>query len=429
MPQSNRRSFLAATAKAAMAAAPAVLGRARDRKLNVGIIGTGWWAGVNMNAAWAVGGMECSAICDVDTAQSDAFAAECEKKQGSRPKFYKDYRELLAHPGLDVLFLTTPPQWHALPFIAACEKGLPVYCEKPLAYDVREGQAMMAARKKAGNMVQIGFQRRNSDAFQAAGEYLRGGKPGKIVQIDVRIHYKAATPDPTPRTPPATLDWAEWCGPAPLKPYSLAIGHKSWRLEKTTGHGHLVDWGIHLIDAARMMTGAGLPKRVQAMGGLYEYKGKITTPDTLSAQFDFDEFPLTWRHRLWGAQEVDPAYNNGIFVFCENETVFVTDSRWEIHPKERGVQKQVMRAKMSGDQMSEAHMRDFVNAVRTKSRPACPIEEGWKSTATVQLGMIAYDVGRTIEFDAAAVAIPAGPEAHALLKREYRKPWVHPWKG
>ena len=171
MPQTNRRSFLANTAKAAAIAAPAFLGRAQERKLNVGIIGTGWWAGVDMNAAWAVGGMQCVAISDVDTAQSNAFSAECEKKQGAKPKFYKDYRDLLDHPGLDVLFLTTPPHWHALPFIAACQKGLPVYCEKPLAYDVREGQAMMAAQKKAGNIVQIGFQRRNNDAFHAAGEY------------------------------------------------------------------------------------------------------------------------------------------------------------------------------------------------------------------------------------------------------------------
>jgi hypothetical protein len=79
--------------------------------------------------------------------------------------------------------------------------------------------------------------------------------------------------------------------------------------------------------------------------------------------------------------------------------------------------------------MSEAHMRDFVNAVREKKQPACPIEEGFRSTATVQLGMIAYDVKRAIEFDAAKIAVPGNPQAQALLKREYRKPWVHPFKG
>ncbi len=425
----NRRDFLGNAARLAAVAAPAVLGRAQDRKLRVGIIGTGWWAGVDMKAAWAVGGAEAVAICDVDSAMSDAFVAECEKAQGSKPKVFKDYRELIQHPGLDAIFLTTPPQWHALPFIAACEKGLPIYCEKPLAYDVREGQAMMAAQKKAGNVVQIGFQRRQSDAFHAAAEYLRGGKPGKIVQAEANIHYKAGTPDPTPQAPPATLDWDTWCGPAPLLPYSPAIGHRSWRLERTTGHGHMVDWGIHLIDATRMMTGLRTPRRIQASGGIYHYKGKITTPDTLVAHFEFEQFPLIWRHRLWGSVEMDPAYNNGIFFYCENETVFVTDSRWEIHPSGKGAQKQVMPATMKGNQMGEAHVRNFLDAVRAGKQPSCQIADGWNSTTTVHLGMVAYHTGQAIQFDANAVAIPGNKEAHAMLKREYRAPWRHPWKG
>ncbi len=425
----NRREFLGQAGTLAAMAVPAMLGKAQDRKLNVGIIGTGWWAGVDMKAAWAIGGVEATAICDVDTAMSAAFAAECEKAQGTKPKVYKDYRELIAHPGLDFILLTAPPQWHALPFIAACEKGLPIYCEKPLAYDIREGQAMMAAQQKAGNVVQIGFQRRQSDAFHAAADYLRSGKPGKIVQAEANIHYKAATPDPTPKAPPATLDWDMWCGPAPLRPYSPAIGHRSWRLERTTGHGHLVDWGIHLVDAIRMMMGAGIPTRVQATGGIYHYQGKITTPDTLVAHFEFDEFPLIWRHRLWGSQEIDPAYNNGVFFYCEKETVFVTDSRWEIHPSAKGAQKQVMPARMKGNEMSEAHIKDFLDSVRTGKQPSCQISDGWKSTTTVQLGMIAYHTAQAIQFDAAAVAIPGNKMAHAMLKREYRKPWRHPWKG
>lgn len=425
----NRRGFLANVASVALASVPAVLGRAQARNLRVGVIGTGWWAGVDMRAAWAVGGVEVAAICDVDTAMSAAFLAECAKSQASEPKVYKDYSELIDHPGLDFILLTTPPHWHALPFIAACEKGLPVYCEKPLAYDVREGQAMMAAQKRAGNVVQVGFQRRNSDAFHSAGEYLRSGKPGRIVQAEANIHYKAGTPDASPQPPPATLDWDMWCGPAPLKSYSPAIGHRSWRLEQTTGHGHLVDWGIHLVDGVRLMTHIGTPLRTQATGGIYQYKGKITTPDTLVAHFEFDEFPLTWRHRLWGSQEIDPAYNNGVFLYCENETLFVTDSRWEIHPSAKGSQKQVMPAKMQGNEMSEAHMRDFLDAVRAGRQPACPIEEGWKSTTTVQLGMIAYHTGDTISFDPGAIAISGNKQAHAMLKREYRKPWKHPWKG
>jgi len=74
-------------------------------------------------------------------------------------------------------------------------------------------------------------------------------------------------------------------------------------------------------------------------------------------------------------------------------------------------------------------MRDFLDALRAGTQPACPIAEGWKSTATVQLGMIAYHSAQAIPFDAAAVAIPGNKDAHAMLQREYRVPWRHPWKG
>ena len=83
-----------------------------------------------------------------------------ESIQGSRPKEFKDYNDLLELKDLEAVFIGTVPHWHALHFIAACEKGLDIYCEKPLAYDVNEGLAMVAAAQKAGNIVQIGFQRR-----------------------------------------------------------------------------------------------------------------------------------------------------------------------------------------------------------------------------------------------------------------------------
>ena len=110
----------------------------------------------------------------------------------------------------------------------------------------------------------------------------------------------------------------------------------NWRLEKTTGHGHLVDWGIHLIDAARVILGEGTPRTVSAAGGLYYLKDKITTPDVLTAHFEFASCPLTWRHRIWGAEEYAPEIANGIFFYGEKETIFVTDDRWEVIPQRQG---------------------------------------------------------------------------------------------
>jgi len=208
-----------------------------------------------------------------------------------------------------------------------------------------------------------------------------------------------------------------------LIPYSEQVGHKNWRLEQTTGHGHLVDWGIHLIDAARVILGETVPQSVSASGGIYGLKGKITTPDVLTAHFDFASCPLTWRHRLWGAEEYTPEVSNGLFFFGENETVFVTDDRWVVIPKGKNAERQTNKA---GADAGKLHMAEFLNAVRTRQQPGCTIEEGLRSTETVKLAMIAYETGGKVTWDSASEQIVGNAAAGALLKRAYRSPWTHP---
>lgn len=166
MMKSTRRAFLGTAAAGTVAMTRAVYGAAQDRKLKAGLIGCGWYGMVDVKAALGVGGIEMIAICDVDGANLTKSADEIEKLQGSRPKTFKDYNDLLETKGLEILIIATPPHWHALQFIAGLEKGLDVYCEKPLAYDIREGRAMVDAAQKSGRIVQIGFQRRQSQAYQ-----------------------------------------------------------------------------------------------------------------------------------------------------------------------------------------------------------------------------------------------------------------------
>jgi predicted dehydrogenase len=321
------------------------------------------------------------------------------------------------------VIIATPPHWHALMFIDAVEKGLDVYCEKPLAYDIREGEAMVKAAKKSGRIVQIGFQRRQSKAIRQARQYIQEGNIGRIIQAEAQIHYTAGLRDTTPQEPPSSLDWDLWCGPAPKLPYCPQIGHFAWRLEKEYGHGHLVDWGIHLIDATRWVLGETMPRAVQASGGLYYFKDKITTPDILTVHFDFDTCPVIWRHRIWGAQEYRPEVQNGIFFYGEKGTVFATDKKWIIIPKGKDKQPTVNEI---GSDMGPAHMADFLEAVDNRRQPLCTTEEGHYSTATVKLAMIAYETECKITWDRENQKIVGNPEAAKLLQRSYRRPWKHP---
>jgi predicted dehydrogenase len=425
----SRRHFLhsAALGAATLSSFSSVLRAAvPDRTLKLGLIGCGWYGMVDVEAAFKVGGVEVIALCDVDSEHLSQSADKLEQRQSSRPKTFKSYEELLAVMGLDAVIIATPPHWHALQLIAALGHGLDVYCEKPLAYDVRECRAMAEAVQKSERIVQVGFQRRQSPAFQAVRDHLKAGHAGRVVCAEATINYTAGTKDPTPQTPPASLDWDLWCGPAPKIPYSPQVGHMNWRLEATTGHGHLVDWGIHLIDAARMILGETAPQKVSASGGLYALKGKITTPDVLTAQFDFATCPLTWRHRIWGAEEYTPDVSNGIFFYGEQQTIFVTDDRWVVIPKGKNAERQVNKA--SAD-TGKLHMTEFLNAVRNRQQPGCPIAQGVDSTTAVKLAMIAYDTGSQVVWDSANGQIVGNAAANRLLKREYRQPWKHPHRG
>jgi predicted dehydrogenase len=394
------------------------------RTLKLGVIGVGWYGMVDAKAALKAGGVEVVAICDVDSEHLASSAAELEKLQGKRPQTFQHYADLLQVKGLEAVIIATPPHWHALPFIAALDQGLDIYCEKPLAYDIREGRAMVDAAARHDRVVQIGFQRRQSLAFQAVKQYIASGQAGRIVQVDAQIHYQAGIKDATPQNPPATLDWDLWCGPAPKIPYSPQVGHMNWRLEKAIGHGHLVDWGIHLIDATRMILDETLPKRVVAVGGLYEFKGQITSPDTLTAHFEFERCPVVWRHRIWGAAEYTPEVSNGLFFYGEKATVFATDGRWVVIPRGKNAERQEF--KVEGDQGLK-HMADFLEALRTRRQPTCVIADAYRSTAAVKLAMLSYETGLPVEWDAKAEQVIDNPAAAKLLRREYRLPWKHPF--
>jgi predicted dehydrogenase len=421
----NRRLFLGTLAAGAALGVRTARAQPKD-VVRLGLIGCGWYGGVVLDAAFKAGGVEVAALCDADSEHLGKAADKYAGMQAAPPKTFKDWRELLDAPGLHAVVIATPPHWHALPFIEACRRGLDIYCEKPLAYDIREGRAMVDAARSSGRIVQVGFQRRQSDTIRQAAEYIAGGAPGRIVAVDAQIHYAPRLADPTPKAPPPALDWDLWCGPAPRLPYSEQVGHFNWRLEKTYGNGHLVDWGIHWIDAIRTILGLGMPRAVQAAGGLYHLKGRITTPDVLTAHFDFETCPVVWRHRLTGSPEYTPETNIGMFFYGEKETVFVNDRRFVVVPQGENAQRRVVE---SANDAQTAHVAEFLEAVRSRRHPSCTPDDAYRSTGAVQLAMIALDAGGRVEWDASSEDVRDNPRASTLLRREYRAPWTHPFRG
>ena len=424
----KRRKFLEMASFGSAAAATSLYFPqfTQERKIKIGLIGAGWYGMVDVVAALKTGGVEVTGICDVDSAHLTSSADEIEKLQGIRPKTFKYYHDLLDMKGLEVVIIGTIPHWHALQFIEACNKGLDIYCEKPLAYDVMEGLAMVKAANKAGNIVQIGFQRRQAESFKKVKELIEGGRIGEVHQIVAQIHYNPGPQDTKIQPPPASLDWEEWCGPAPKLDYRPSIGHKSWRLEKEYGNGHLVDWGIHHIDIIRKITGEEMPSEIHAAGGLMALKGQITTPDTLTARFEFQKAPVIWQHRLWGNGDVTREFSNGIFFYGEKGTIFSEDSKVVIFPTGKEAKREDMA--IPTPLMQENMVENFLDAVRKRDPGliSCTPEDAFRSTATVQLAMISYNTNSVVRWNKETNEITENQAASALLKREYRGKYIHP---
>jgi predicted dehydrogenase len=285
---------------------------------------------------------------------------------------------------------------------------------------------MVDAAKKHNAIVQVGFQRRQSDAIKEAADYIRGGKAGRILQAEAHIHYDPNLAEAFARNTSAkSLDWDAWCGPAPKLPLTEKQGHFIWRFEQAYGNGHMVDWGIHWHDAIRFILGEGMPRSIQASGGTYYLADQMNTPDFLTVHYEFERCPVVWRHRLWGVQEFNPETNIGMFFYGDKETIFLNDERMVVIPKGGG-ERRVVEAK---NDTSAAHMADFLAAVRSKKQPSVTVEDGYRSTATVQLGMVSYLTRSRVDWDARAEKVVGNEAAAKLLKREYREPYEHPYRA
>ena len=252
------------------------------------------------------------------------------------------------------------------------------------------------------------------------------GTIGNVRQIAAQIHYTPGPQDTTIQSPPASLDWEEWCGPAPKLEYRPNIGHKAWRLEKEYGNGHLVDWGIHHIDIILRIMGESMPLEFYTRGGIYKLKNQITTPDTLTANMAFQKAPVVWQHRLWGVGDTNNEFNNGIFFHGEKATLFASDSKIVVFQAGKDGKKEELS--ISTENMQENHVANFLHAVRNKNQKLidCPPEDAFQSTATVQLAMISYYTQSLVKWDPLKNDITENKQASALMRREYRGKYKHP---
>jgi predicted dehydrogenase len=440
----RRRDFLkAGAAGAALSSVAWAWDRAEP--LRVGLIGTGWYGKCDLLRLIQVAPVEVVSLCDVDKQLLTEAAEIVASRQASKktPRTYGDYREMLKEKDLDIVLIATPDHWHALPMIAAVRAGADVYVQKPISVDVVEGQAMLAAARKYGRVVQVGTQRRSTPhLIEARDRIIKEGLLGNVHFAEVYCYYGGGNRQPIPSTaPPDTLDWEMWTGPAPLRPYSPQYHPRRWRDYMEYGNGIIGDMCIHMLDMVRWMLDLGAPRRVSSTGGKLAFPDSAPTiPDTQVATFEFDDLPVVWTHRRWGSPP-DPKYPWAATIYGDKGTLKASVMSYDFIPQGKGepIHRDVAyeldeypEDKTEKDLEKHVapairgHMRDLLAAIASRGKPVADIEQGYISSTSCILANMALKLGRTLDWDAQAGKILGDDEANRLLARPYRAPWVHP---
>jgi len=416
-----------------------------DTRLRVGLIGSGWYGKGSLFRLLQVAPVEVVSLCDVDQAMLGDAAAQVATRQVSKktPRTYGDYRTMLAERDLDLVLVATPDHWHALPMIEAVKAGADVYLEKPISVDVVEGQAMLAAARRHGRVVQVNTQRRSTPHLvEARDEIVRAGRLGKVGLVEIYSYYPSRSdPDPAEVPPPAHLDWDFWTGPAPMRPYNELVHPRGWRGFMEYGNGIVGDMCIHMLDMVRWMMGLGMPRRIASTGGRYLSPGtRVNISDTQTATFDYGELQVVWTHRTWGAPP-DPSYPWAATLHGDRGTLKASVMSYDFVPlgggdpvhrdvtyeldefpedrTEEGLERHVAPA-------LRAHLKDMLECMKTRQRPVADIEEGYVSSAACILANVSMSLGRALEWDHATGQVVGDDEANRLLSRPYRSPWLHP---
>ncbi len=440
----NRRKFIQAGAGLMVSAAGYATGFAQN-KPRVGLIGCGWYGKCDLFRLIQVAPVEVVSLCDVDKRMLAEAAEMVSERQASKkkPQTYSDYRTMLKEKNLDIVLIVTPDHWHALPMIAAAEAGADIYVQKPISVDVIEGQAMVAAARKHKRVVQVGTQRRSTPHLvEARDTIIREGKLGEVGLVEVYCYYHMrARENPADMAPPDYLDYEMWTGPAPMRPYNPLVHPRRWRAFTEYGNGIMGDMCIHMLDMVRWMMGLGWPKSISSSGGiLVEKNSKANIPDTQTATFDFGKTTVVWQHRSWGHPD-DPKYPWGATFYGDKGTLKASVMSYDFTPLGKGEPvhrdvtyelEQYPEDKIEKDLEKHVapairyHMKDFLAAIEKRNKPVADIEEGYISTTSCILANLSMQLGRTLTWDAQKQRIANDVEANKLLRRPYRRPWVHP---
>ncbi len=413
-----------------------------NEKVRLGLIGAGSRGNQLLDSFLPEKEVELVAVADVDDRHAGETAERIKKAKGSLPQTTRDYRAMLDRKDVDAVIIATPDHWHALPAIQAVLAGKDVYVEKPVGHNIAEGQAMIKAARKTNKIMAVGTQQRSSSHFQKAVEIVQSGKLGKIFWVQT-WNFENISPVGMGKFPdgeaPSYVDYDRWLGPAPQRPFNPNRFHLLFRWFSDYAGGMMSDWGVHLNDIVLWALNAKGPKSVCTTGGIFTTDDDRDTPDTLQVVYEFPQCTLTYSMRKGNGLKLND-HDYGILFYGTDGSLILDRGGFEVIPDkvvlpygiklvhgERPLRKIELKGeKAKGVDGQNAHVRNFLDCLKSRALPTCDIEIAHRSTNTCHLGNISYKLGRKLDWDAESETFKNDPEANALLHREPRKGYELP---
>ena len=437
---------------------------APSNRITLGQIGRGIMGRGHVNHLAQNQSVEILALCDVDRTRLDEGVAQVVAHYAERTAngtyrgcdAYNDYRELLAREDIDAVLIATPDHWHTPLSIHAAESGKDVYCEKPISISVDEGRQLVEAMHRHGRVFQNGSQYRTNPAIRRACDFIRNGGLGKItsaftlwrpigesigsdrfqpyaacVNAAVMGRYYTTLDFALPGEPVLEgLDWDLWVGPAPWRPYNPLYhinpmpGVVPWSFCEDFGVGPSTWYHSHSADVLQYALG-------------YEESGPVEFihPST-------NEFPtLTYRYadgkllhlvdgwgqvkELYGAVPEDARLdgNFGGVVVGERGWLTTMSDNAGITGGPEELMAEYNSPTHDVDLGGNDHHGNWLACIRTREKPHSHEEIGHRAASLGHLTIIAYKLGRSLQWDPAREVFPKDEQANRLLRRARRAPW------
>ncbi len=435
---SSRRQFLKTTTTASLMIPWLVPGSARgaagkpppSERIRVGLIGCGGMGRGNLTNCAQYPDVVVTAACDVWKSRRDSVVAQF--KGTCKP--YADFREVLASPDVDGVIIATPPHWHALQAIAACEARKDIYLQKPMTLHLGESLAIRNAVKRHGVISQIGTQIHAGENYRRVVEFIRAGLLGPIGAVRT-FNVMNQSPDGVGHAKdlnlPEGLDWEMWCGPAPKCAFnpilaSDAYYHSSWM---AYSGGWTPGMAPHIIDLPVWALELGFPTVTSSAGGRYVLQDDGDAYDHHEVLWQYPKLTMTWMSSLTNSYDFmmksqAPARRLGIYFQGANGTLYANYETFRVFAE--GKQMDGKEPPPHSLPPSPGHEREWLDCLRSRQQPSCSVFYHVHVDVPIVLSLLSLKLGRSIRFDPVKETIVGDKEAQKLAVPEYRRPWKFP---